>query len=346
MRRILIISILSYVTFLAQGQDSLTYKSYFKSRDFGQYFYSDLYSPITNIGIGAMLVTKDYNIEPQTRVIAMVAEPVLGAQLPIYYCKNNKNRWSLSIPISFSTWLDFTEKRTAPILNTDYRFAFIEFNYSHKLDASIIKNIGFRFIPVFHESTHIGDELAIAKNKDTITTPRINVSYETYELAVIVNDSYNQKIKNFSFRLGAKFLWNPKKGYYTVDSLDNLKGEKINSTKRWIEPYFQYQYQNPNGWLSNHRMMFVFSQDFYVRVLFSYPFRYYDGYKGNIVRGELPESYHLNINTLIGWKFLNAKKEISNMGVFLKLYIGMNPHGQYRNIPAYPWLGINFIYDI
>jgi hypothetical protein len=345
MRRIIIIAVFYFAAFVTHGQDSITHKSYFKSRDFGQYFYSDLYAPITNIGFGAMTVAKDFNITSQTRYIAMVAEPVLGAQLPIYYSKNNEKRWSLSIPISFSTWLDFTEKRTAPILNTDYRFAFIEFNYSHNLEAAIFKNIGFRFIPLFHESTHVGDELTIAKIKDTIMTPRINVSYETYEFAVIVNDSYNQKIKNHSFRLGAKFLWNPDKGYYTIDSLDNLQRLKINTSKRWIEPYFQYQYQNPNGWLSNHRMMFVFSQDFYLRVLFSYPFNYYDG-KGNVVRAELPESYHLNINTLVGWKFLNANGEVSNMGVFLKLYLGMNPHGQYRNLPVYPWLGINFIYDI
>jgi hypothetical protein len=252
----------------------------------------------------------------------------------------------LSIPISFSVWFDFTEKRTSPILNTDYRFALLELNYLHKLPNSKIKNIGFRFIPFFHESTHLGDELVIARINDTISTERarINVSYETFELSTIINDPCDQKIRNHALRIGAKFLWNSGKGYYTLDTLENLPGVNIKPSKRWIEPYLQYQFQNPDGWLSNKKMMFMFSQDFSLRVRYGYPFTYFEA--GKFVTEELREAYQLCSNTFVGWKFLNAQNEISNTGIFLTLYLGINPHGQFRNFPVYPWLGINFIHDI
>lgn len=328
-----------------QAQDSLKTKSFFKKRDFGNYFYSDKYAPITNIGIGAMLLLDTYDIGLERNGVVVVAEPVLGVQLPIYYFKDSKKRWSLSIPISFSVWFDFTEERTSPILNTDYRFGLLEFNYSQTLDNSIINNIGLRFIPFFHESTHIGDELIISKLRDSIPVSRINVSYETFELGVVINDPFNQKVKNHSARIGAKFLWNPNKGYYTVDSLEMSVPIEINPSKRWIEPYLQYQYQNPDSWLSNNKWMFIFSQDLYLRVRYGYGLYYRDEF-GDVNYREPGEAYQLSSTTMLGWKFYNSKKELSNTGVFFKIYWGLNPHGQFRNTPKYPWLGLNWVYDI
>lgn len=286
-----------------------------------------------------------YDIGLERNGIVVVAEPILGVQLPIYYYKDAKKRLSLSVPISISVWFDFTEERTSPILNADYRFALLEFNYSRILNNSRINNIGLRFIPFFHESTHIGDELIISKLRDSIPVSRINVSYETFELAVIINDPFNKKVKNHSARIGAKFLWNPKKGYYTADSLEMSDQIEINPSNRWIEPYLQYQFQNPNGWLSNNKLMFIFSQDFYLRVRYGYGL-YYRDKSGDVNYGELGEAYQLCSTTMLGWKFYNSKKEISNTGVFIKIYWGLNPHGQFRNIPKYPWVGFNWVYDI
>jgi len=320
-------------------------KSYFKFRDFGQYFLADRYAPIVNLGLGWMIVQPSYDIDPEHRRVVPVAEPILGAQLPIYYYADETRRWSVSIPVSFSVWFDYTEARTAPILNTDYRFAAMELNYSQKLNHSWIKNIGFKFIPFFHESTHVGDELLLDKVLDSIPMARINVSYETFELAVQINDPYDQKIKNHSGRLGAKFLWNPSKGYYTSDSLERSPNVEIKPSKRWIEPYLQYQYQNPDGWLSNDKMMFVFSTDLSLRVRYDYPFRFRNK-EGEIETHHAGEAYQLCTNSLFGWKFINAKEEVSDVGAFFKFYWGINPHGQFRNIPRYPWFGINIVYDI
>lgn len=290
MTRTTLILLFVFIGIGLQAQDSLSTKSYFKKRDFGNYFYADRYAPITNIGIGPMLLLGIYDVGLDRDRVVIVAEPILGVQLPIYYFKDELKRWSLSIPISFSVWFDFTEQRTAPILNTDYRFALLEFNYSRRLSNSRIKNIGLRFIPFFHESTHIGDELIISKIRDSIPVSRINVSYETFELAIIINDPYHQKIKNHSARIGAKVLWNPQKGYYSADSLEISKSIEINPSKRWIEPYLQYQYQNPDGWLSNSKMMFILSQDFFLRVRYGYGLYHEDEY-GELLYKEPGEAY-------------------------------------------------------
>ena len=58
------------------------------------------------------------------------------------------------------------------------------------------------------------------------------------------------------------------------------------------------------------------------------------------------EAYQLCSTSMIGWKFYNSKKEVSNSGIFFKLYLGINPHGQFRNVPSYPWVGFHWVYDI
>jgi hypothetical protein len=337
--------LLSIMSFELCAQEGNVSKSFFKKRDFGEYFYADKYAPISSIGIGHMKLLNNYDVGRTRSGTVIAAEPTLGAQIPIYYYKDEFRRWSLSMPLSFAVWFDFTEKRTSPILNTDYRIALLEFNYSLILKNSWFNNVGFRFVPFFHESTHIGDELIISNLRDSIPLKRINVSYETIELSAVFNDRYHQKIKNHSIRFGAKILWNRKKGYYTVDSLEVSNPLVITPSKRWIEPYLQYQFQNPDAWLSNEKMMFVFSQDLYLRVRYGYGI-YYKSEFNELDYREPGEAYQLCSTSMIGWKFYNSKKEVSNSGIFFKLYLGINPHGQFRNVPSYPWVGFHWVYDI
>ena len=346
MRYIIFTSIFFLLTKSLVAQDTTsTEKSFFQSRNFGQYFIADHYAPFVKVGVGTTFGLPEYDLRAVNSETYWFAEPTVGAQIPVYSSSGPVSRFALSIPVSFSVWFDFAEPRTAPILNTDYRFALLELNYSRKLPFSFIRNWGIRIIPFFHESTHLGDEIILHRLRVSIPTTRINVSYESFESAILLNDPYQQKVKNHSFRLGAKFLYKPQKGYYTTDSLEMLSGVDIQPSKRWIEPYLQYQFQNPEGWLSNKRMMFVFSADFSLRVRFGYPY-YYTDTTGNILQSEgNEEGYQSSINTLWGWKFLNSEEEISDFGVFLKICYGINPHGQFRNIPYYPWLGLTLIYE-
>ncbi|WP_027418614.1 hypothetical protein [Crocinitomix catalasitica] len=57
------------------------------------------------------------------------------------------------------------------------------------------------------------------------------------------------------------------------------------------------------------------------------------------------EAYKLSVNCLAGWKFVTNKNQLSNIGLFFNFYYGINPNGQFSNIPIYPWAGIKLIYD-
>lgn len=331
---------------LSQAQLDSLVQEWVKPRDFGRYFLADRYAPIVKLGVGLMRVIPDYDISEEPRSTAIVAEPVLGAQIPLYNLYKGRHRFSISFPISFSVWFDFKEARTAPILNTDYRFAVPEFNYNYSFKNSKLGNIGVKFIPFFHESTHIGDEILIDKIRDSIPMARINVSYETFELGCVLNDPFDRKIRNNALRVGAKFLWNPKKGYYSSDSLERSPNLEIDPSQRWIEPYVQYQYQDPTTWISfGGKAMFVASVDFYLRVRFGYPYAYLNDY-GDVEVRQDGEAYELCTNVLAGWKFVRKSGKVSDVGVFLHGYYGINPHGQFRNIPNYPFVGIKIIYDL
>lgn len=343
--RVLVIGVLALFAYSAALAQSPSGGLWLKKRQFGQYFIADHYAPMVKVGIGSTYGGLDYDISADQRESFIFLEPILGAQIPIYTYTSENYQYSFSIPISFSVWFDFLEARTAPIINTDYRFALLEFNYNRKTKHSKIRNWGIKFIPFFHESTHIGDELAIVRVQDSIPTTRINVSYETFELAFQINDPYDQKIKNNSFKLGAKFLWNRKEGFYTVDSLEVNSDVRIERSRRWIEPYLHYQFQDPDSFLSNEKMMFMISMDLTLRVQFGYPIYFRDDSQPGWQEREVDERYIPSINSLLGWKFYNKHNEPSGVGVFVKTYFGINPHGQFRNIPWYPYLGLMLTYE-
>lgn len=334
--------ILSVLSVVVQAQDLEV--DYFKNRDFNQYFLADHYAPTNRVAIGSALGEFEYDIAFQPRGIIVLAEPVLGTQIPIYYRSSANSKFSISLPVSFSALFDFTEYRTAPIVNTDYRFAPLELNYSRVLKGKIIRNIGVKFIPFFHESTHLGDEIAIARVRVGIPTTRVNVSYETVELGLLINDPYGKVMKNQQFGIHSKFLWNPAAGYYTTDSLELGSDYEITSSRRSMEFNFTYQYQNPDSFLSGERMMFTISQYFQYGVRFGYPYYYRN--ESNVINSKTrSEAYQLNSNTLIGWQFLDKNSQLTGLGCFFRAYIGRNYHGQFRNIPVYPWMGISFIFD-
>ena len=342
LRLILATVVLSGTTLHLKAQSVVT--DYFTNRDFNQYFLSDHYAPSNRLALGAVMGSLEYDIARQPRNVMAISEPVLGMQLPIYHRYTDRSKFAISIPVSFSVFFDFTEFRTAPIINTDYRFAVVEFNYSRIFNHKNIHNIGVKFIPLFHESTHLGDEVTIARVYVGVPTTRINVSYENIELAVLLNDPYGEVKKNHQFGVTSKLLWNPEKGYYTTDTLEIGTNIEIPPTKRSTEFDFYYQYQNPNGFLSNDRMMFTISQNFQYGVRFGYPIYYRD--ENNTMQSDRwSENYQLSSNTLVGWQLLDQHQQLTGMGIYLRAYLGRNYHGQFRNIPFYPWLGATVILD-
>ncbi|GAA4832954.1 hypothetical protein [Algivirga pacifica] len=327
------------------GQKIYPQKTFFKTRDFGQYFLSDHYAPNVRVNGGLGLNLSGYNINTdRNEQYVFYNETVIGTQIPLYLQKWKKSSLAVSLPISMSVWFDFTEDITAPILNTDYRFGLMETNFIKEVDNGRIKNWGFKIIPFFHESTHIGDELTISRILDSIPITRVNVSFETFEFAFMVNDPKEEWISNHASKIGARVLWNHSKGWYSIGSYEAEDSDYI-ASKRWFEAYFQYQYQQAKGVLSSDYWLFMTSFDFSLRVQYGYPF-YLRGPQGQtIVEIENEERYSPTFNLLLGWKYRDTVKEISRIGFFLRGYTGLNYHGQFRNIPTYQFMGFSLIYE-
>jgi hypothetical protein len=325
------------------SQEEPVKTGFFSPRTFSHYLPADHYAPVIKLGAGISDGLPDYDYTGEGRKRVVYAEPVMGGELPLFYKAWSGSRFAVSMPVSFSVWWDYLETRTAPILNTDYRVAPLEFNFSRFTGKKVIRNYGIRFIPIFHESTHLGDEMTLCRVRDGIPIQRINVSYETAEVSFQVNDPYGAMVRNITARIGIRMLWNPVKGYYRADTLEVPVSLQINPSERWAEPWVQMQYQDPHGWLSNNRMMFVISSDFSLRVRYGYPIYRRDG-AGMLSQTPIAEEYRLCSTAMVGYYFLNVRGEPSGLGAFVKIYNGINPHGQFRNHAGYNLIGVVVTY--
>jgi len=326
------------------GQENEDSVAWFQTRSYGKYVVADHYAPILSINTGMVSNAPDYNIDVErSGAYIPLNETVLGGDIPFYQRFWDNQALSLSFPLSIALSFDFSEAETAPILNTDYRFALLELNYWHKLAHPYFKNWGIKFIPFFHESTHIGDELTLARIAADASIIRVNVTYEAMNLAFTLNDPLGQDQRNSMYRIGAKFLLNPNKGWYSFSARE---GDTIlvSPSQRWIEPYVQYQYQNPASFLSFGNTMFVLSADLSLRVKFSYPYLSYDGQ--NYTDVITSEYYVPSLTLMAGWQFYNSDHVLSDFGLFLRAYRGLNYHGQFRNLDNYEFYGFSIVYGL
>ena len=105
-----------------------------------------------------------------------------------------------------------------------------------------------------------------------------------------------------------------------------------------METYFQYQSQFTSGWLAGKKKHFILSAELRNRVKFGYPFF--------ITPGDDPtffEEHRLSFNGYLGRKFKSYPDKYPNFGAYLRAYTGTNPHGQFRNVPFYNFVGVALI---
>jgi len=222
----------------------------------------------------------------------------------------------------------------------------MELSYHRKIDTRFIKNFTVKFIPFFHESTHIGDELTIYRVIDTFKVKRVKVSYESAELAITFNDYVIGINKSWSFKIGVKALLNPAKGWYSFRTIEADEGIII-PTKHWLESYIQVQKQSHTGFMASYKFIRIFSLELRNRVQFGNPFLLDTIGSGNsFVSFRNNEVMRNCYNLYYGWKF-NLSKTTSppKFGIFYRLYAGINPYGQFRNIPFYLYNAISIIYQ-
>lgn len=313
--------------------------SFMKGQDAEHYFFRDSHilkpflSEIRSTAIKAELAwlnkldenyyVSDYSHRP-------FIEVHLGTELPVYYLLNREKgfKFSTSGYIGNLLLIDMFEEHTAPVINTDYFFGLKAAAVKY-IDHPYIRNLGLKVVPLFHESTHIGDEFSIHGYHDLPEFRRVNVSYEAWEIAAVINDPDTIKSNLLSAKLGFHGLWNLAKGYYTTDSIETKNRPAPPSEKNY-EYYLQVNWQRTKGFLCSERWMNVLSLEANNRLKFSYD-------------EAIAEKRSWNINFYFGWKYISEKTG-HNLGFFFRYYAGIIPYGQFRNTGGYRYAGLSIVY--
>jgi len=221
------------------------------------------------------------------------------------------------MPVGFTVLVDLFEETTAPVINTDYWFGTqlkAQYNFTNK---AYLKNVGVIWKPLFHESTHIGDEFSIHGYAQIPDFKRVNISFEATELAFVVNNR-NMSDKQFlSARVGLQYLLSSKDGYFLTDSLET-KGVEIQPSEDLTEWYFQFEGQADKGFWAGKRLKPYFSTELRNRTVLSYD-------------SSVPETRQWSVNAVAGWRIMPKKTQLHTLLIYGRYYKGVNPHGQFRN---------------
>ncbi|MBN2632340.1 MAG: DUF1207 domain-containing protein, partial [Bacteroidales bacterium] len=225
--------------------------------------------------------------------------------------------------------IDMFEENTSPIINNDYFFG-IQSGIVKYTGNKHIRNIGLKVVPIFHESTHIGDEFALHGFNTIPDFKRVNVSYEAWEIAAVINDPDTIKTNLLSAKAGIHRLWDDKKGYYSFDTLET-KNASFPSSRKNYEYYVQLNLQRTDGFLCSENWMQILSLEANNRLKFSY-------------NSDVPEQRTWNFNIYFGWKHISLHSA-PNIGFFIRYYNGIIPNGQFRNTGGYQYLALSIIFN-
>jgi len=300
---------------------------FFENVSYAQNFISEIRSPNTKIEIG-YINNIDKNYYNNDELNLPFIETHLGYDLNIFSFSNNKSKFAFSLPAGTTTLTDMFEEKTAPVINTDYWFGtqikFITYPFRQN---KYLKNISANLQPLFHESTHLGDEFSLHGFEEVPNFKRINISYEAWDLSVTLNDPDTLKENMLSFKAGIQNLWTIKDGYYFTDSLE-VKGANIPKSTKISEFYFVVNYQRTKGFLASKKWLNVFSAEARNRVQFSYD-------------ENIAEARAWGVNMYFGWVYKKSNKSFHNVGFFIRHYQGINPHGQFRNNNNFKFTGLS-----
>jgi hypothetical protein len=258
-----------------------------------------------------------------------------GFKLPIFSIENSFEHFdikaSISTPVSILTLVDMFESETAPVINNDYRFGVqMLFLFTpQNTNNSYFKNYHITLVPIFHESTHIGDEFALHGYSQIPNFSRINVSYEAWQIFAGVNRQHNDKNKrNLSAEIGYQRLMPYKVGYYDIDTFEVKGYNIIPSEKRdlWI---FRTEYCHHLKLKNNTESELIASIEARREIRFGYTLNE-------------PEKRVWSFNLYLGYR-IPIKNTQKQLGIYYRYYRGIVPYGQLRNEDGFALNGISLV---
>jgi hypothetical protein len=334
---------------------------------FGKPFWADMHSTLIRAEVAYATNSPDYdwgNFGTSNRFYVFAN---LGVDIPIWsgVFGDGKYGFSLSLPFMMDVWLDRFERITSPVINTSYRFSSSDIGFIYRLDSplSVIPRRQGSSLPGFlhfniynwalkiaffkHESTHIGDELAIRRSELDFPIKRVDVAYNYAELIFILNDPDSQHRLNHGFKFGFLLHYNFRDGWYTVMDSE-AQTDKVERSRIPFELYAQYQYQSA---LFSRGFQVIASLEYRLRERYKYPFSY--GAVNDPLSNNREILYATGNNNLancfdflIGIRYDNQKfNYFSKIGIAARFYTGINPYGQFRSMPQYRQFGLMAFFE-
>jgi hypothetical protein len=282
---------------------------------------ADMYS-----GLSKVELVKTQKVHPQYYKGEFIDRPLnelqTGFGLPIFSSQKNISggllKTALDMQVAAVLLIDMYEEETAPVINNDYRFgpAFNAVYYPAAWERAFVKNISMRFLPVLHESTHIGDEYALHGYSNVPDFMRINVSYEVWQLFLGINSPDTLSGSLLSAEIGYQRLLPHKAGFYNVDTFEvgGLDVKPSSERDIWL---FRLNAQKETEFMKKRKGRILFSSELRNEIKFGYTMLN-------------PERRVWSLNTVTGFSF-DAGSIHRRMGFYLRYYYGLNPYGQLRD---------------
>jgi hypothetical protein len=254
----------------------------------------------------------DIDVGGELPIVGWEQQDSVGGRMP-----KKKLGVGLWIPIDFHMIQDLRD-RSVPIVNNDYRYGLMlkaQYGLTPTQWLSGRLHIG-------HESTHLGDEFSIVGERAFHRTfERINVSWEYLDAGLL----YERAAGETFYAIRGGVTANLRGSYYStdVDSITvSARGPVIPSHNRkdcyvgaevtWIEA--------------------IGTWDVYA----SAEARWRSVYDYHRPTRDTPEDRQASINLIVGTKISGSNKA----SPFVRVYRGVNPHGQFRNQRNYTEVGI------
>ncbi|MBR1426688.1 MAG: hypothetical protein IJ581_04460 [Paludibacteraceae bacterium] len=319
-------------------------KGLFRYSPYGRALLSDVHPDYVRLDINYMTNRSEWDWGQTGKGMRIATATNLGVTIPLWRGNIVDERYGLSLgePVIFNIWLDLTEPVTAPVVDTDYRIALPECTFIHRLNKGFATNYSIRFAPFKHESTHIGDELALQHADHGLPLRRVNASYNYSETVFTLNDPEDSRREYHTLRLGLMLLWDWKEGWYSVKPGDGDESLLQTRNSPW-ELYLQYQYQSP---VSKHGFQAVASAEIRNRALYGYPQQDWDATNG-VSYTPQAQSRIFTYNIFVGARYVNPWYDglMGRLAVGLRAYHGNNYFGQFRNYDNVSHIGLCFIYQ-
>lgn len=338
----------------AQNESPSFTDGFLKEINYSKPFLSELHSTLIKMEIGYQRDLGPYNLDDQFGFFNRpVVDLHLGFDAPLYSINfgklsNGKDKWGigLSLPVSVHILEDMWEPITAAVIDVDYRFGSPRIRAIRNFeDDYFIKNMSFSWLPLFHECTHLGDELVLGVAAKGYPLKRVNVSYEYTEFQMTINDPNGSLENNHSFRLSGRYRVSDRGyGWFGTESfaVDTTVVNFEKSTHRF-EFSLQYQLQRSEGFLASKRAVNYFSFDASSRVKLGIPV--YNLVNNVWVEKDRDEKNVMTFNSYFGWKFFPKENKKNALGFFVHYYRGLNFWGQLRNQGNFEMINFAITYE-